>query len=232
MDRSIPNFRYRGLEFHNDRMWKWGSVARALDFMEKYDMKVTEVEYIVQWAEDHRSYEQKYKEQMCFHMCELFGVKEGYFYEEPSSLAEEEAAAAVSEAAEPSLHAEQVVAQELPGISPRKRAAFWLMFGLLAFLVVAVSVVLMLAYFPYEQVGDVYTTVVVWNFSYGCIVGMIAAGMLLCLVLLALLAWRFIKKYGFKAKKIQECQAKLDTCQAKLGGQNADDKVQSEEKTR
>ena len=32
------------------------------------------MEYIVQWAEDHRSYEQKYKEQMCFHMCELFGV--------------------------------------------------------------------------------------------------------------------------------------------------------------
>lgn len=165
-------------------------------------------------------------------MYELFGVKESYFYEEPSSLAEEEAAAAVSEAAEAALPAEQVVAQVLPMISPRKRAAFWLMFGLLAFLVVAVSVVLMLAYFPYEQVGDVYTTVVVWNFSYGCIVGMIAAGMLLCLVLLALLAWRFIKKYGFKAKKIQECQAKLDTCQAKLGGQNADDKVQSEEKTR
>ena len=37
-------------------------------------MKVTEVEYIVQWCEEHRSYEQKYKEQMCFHMCELFGV--------------------------------------------------------------------------------------------------------------------------------------------------------------
>ena len=45
-----------------------------LPLLEKYDMKVTEVEYIVQWAEDHRSYEQKYKEQMCFHMCELFGV--------------------------------------------------------------------------------------------------------------------------------------------------------------
>ena len=39
-------------------------------------MKVTEVEYIVQWAEEHRSYEQKYKEQMCFHMCELFNVKQ------------------------------------------------------------------------------------------------------------------------------------------------------------
>lgn len=45
-----------------------------LAILKKYDMKVTEVEYIVQWAENHRSYEQKYKEQMCFHMCELFGV--------------------------------------------------------------------------------------------------------------------------------------------------------------
>ena len=48
--------------------------ADILAILEKYDMKVTEVEYIVQWADDHRSYEQKYKEQMCFHMCELFGV--------------------------------------------------------------------------------------------------------------------------------------------------------------
>ena len=172
-------------------------------------------------------------------MCELFGVKESYFYGEPSSLAEEEAAAAVSEAAEPSLPAEQVVAQELPMISPRKRAAFWLMFGLLAFLVAAVSVVLMLAYFPYEQVGEGHTTVVAWNFSYGCIVGMIAAGMLLCLALFALLAWRFIKKYGCKAQKMQEfqekvdkCNIKRDKCNTKRGGQNADDKVQSEEKTR
>ena len=45
-----------------------------LDILDKYDIKVTEVEYIVQWAEEHRSYEQKYKEQMCFHMCRLFGV--------------------------------------------------------------------------------------------------------------------------------------------------------------
>lgn len=46
-----------------------------LAILKKYDMKVTEVEYIVQWAEDNRSYEQKYKEQMCFHMCGLFDVK-------------------------------------------------------------------------------------------------------------------------------------------------------------
>ena len=45
-----------------------------LAILDKYGMKVTEVEYIVQWAEEHRSYEQKYKEQICFHMCELFGV--------------------------------------------------------------------------------------------------------------------------------------------------------------
>lgn len=46
-----------------------------LQILDKYHMKVTEVEYIVQWAEEHRSYEQKYKEQICFHMCELFNVK-------------------------------------------------------------------------------------------------------------------------------------------------------------
>lgn len=45
-----------------------------LEILKKHGMKVTEVEYIVQWAEEKRSYEQKYKEQMCFHMCELFGV--------------------------------------------------------------------------------------------------------------------------------------------------------------
>ena len=48
--------------------------ADILAILDKYGMKVTEVEYIVQWAEEHRSYEQKYKEQICFHMCELFGV--------------------------------------------------------------------------------------------------------------------------------------------------------------
>ena len=47
--------------------------ADILAILEKYGMKVTEVEYIVQWAEEHRSYEQKYKEQM---MCELFGVNQ------------------------------------------------------------------------------------------------------------------------------------------------------------
>lgn len=45
-----------------------------LAILAKYGMKVTEVEYIVQWADEKRSYEQKYKEQICFHMCALFGV--------------------------------------------------------------------------------------------------------------------------------------------------------------
>jgi len=45
-----------------------------LSVLNRYGMKCTEVEYIVQWAEEQRSYEQKYKEQMCFHMCRLFGV--------------------------------------------------------------------------------------------------------------------------------------------------------------
>ena len=46
-----------------------------LDMLAKYHLRCTEVEYIVQWCEEPRSYEQKYKEQMCFHMCKLFGVK-------------------------------------------------------------------------------------------------------------------------------------------------------------
>ena len=46
-----------------------------LAILNKYGIAVTEVEYITLWAEDHRSYEQMYKEQICFHMCELFGVK-------------------------------------------------------------------------------------------------------------------------------------------------------------
>ncbi|WP_125768470.1 sugar phosphate isomerase/epimerase family protein [Companilactobacillus furfuricola] len=46
-----------------------------LDILDKYNIKCTEVEYIVQWCEEPRSYEQKYKEQMCFHMCDLFGVQ-------------------------------------------------------------------------------------------------------------------------------------------------------------
>lgn len=45
-----------------------------LAILKKYDMKCTEVEYITMWAEDHRTYEQKYKEQICFHMCQLFHV--------------------------------------------------------------------------------------------------------------------------------------------------------------
>lgn len=45
-----------------------------LAILEKHQLIVSEVEYIVQWAEAQRSYEQKYKEQLCFHMCRLFKV--------------------------------------------------------------------------------------------------------------------------------------------------------------
>lgn len=46
-----------------------------LTILDQYYMRVTEVEYITQWADENRSYEQKYKEQVCFHMCDLFGVQ-------------------------------------------------------------------------------------------------------------------------------------------------------------
>ncbi|MFD0898114.1 sugar phosphate isomerase/epimerase family protein [Loigolactobacillus binensis] len=49
--------------------------ADILALLKKYELRCTEVEYIVQWCEEPRSYEQKYKEQACFHMCDLFGVK-------------------------------------------------------------------------------------------------------------------------------------------------------------
>ena len=38
-------------------------------------MKVTEVEYIVQWAGEHRSYEQKYKEQINCGLMENYSVE-------------------------------------------------------------------------------------------------------------------------------------------------------------
>lgn len=46
-----------------------------LDILDKYNIKVTEVEYITLWAEETIPYELKYKEQVCFHMCDLFGVE-------------------------------------------------------------------------------------------------------------------------------------------------------------
>lgn len=45
-----------------------------LAILDRYGMKCTEVEYITMWADEQRTYEQKYKEQICFHMCRLFGV--------------------------------------------------------------------------------------------------------------------------------------------------------------
>lgn len=47
----------------------------VLNILKKYQIKCTEVEDIVQWCEPKRSYEEKFKEQICFHMCRLFNVK-------------------------------------------------------------------------------------------------------------------------------------------------------------
>lgn len=69
---------YEGIELRSetyvDALNEGLTDQAILDILAKYDIKVTEVEYIVQWAEEKRSYEQKYKEQMCFHMCRLFEV--------------------------------------------------------------------------------------------------------------------------------------------------------------
>ena len=162
-------------------------------------------------------------------MCLLFGVEMTYFYEDPPVHIGKEAAAASSGKVASALFAEQALSMQTSG-STRKRVAFWLAFGLLTLVVVAVSVILILAYFPYEQRGEGYTPAVTWNFPYECIVGLIVVGILFCLALLGCLIWHFIKMYGLKMQKKQKCQAKLDKCQAKLGGQTADETIQSEER--
>lgn len=164
-------------------------------------------------------------------MCSLFGVEMTYFYKDPPVRIGKEAAAASSGKVASALFAEQALSMQTSG-STRKRVAFWLAFGLLTLVLVAVSVILILLYFPYEQRGEGYTPAVTWNFPYECIVGLIVVGILLCLALLGSLIWRFIKIYGLKAQKKQKCQAKLDKCQAKLGRQTADETIQSEEKNR
>lgn len=76
--RAAKNAGFEGIglraENYVDALNEGMSDQEILRILEKYHMRVTEVEYIVQWAEEHRSYEQKYKEQICFHMCGLFGV--------------------------------------------------------------------------------------------------------------------------------------------------------------
>lgn len=76
--RAARNAGFEGIglraETYVDTLDKGLSDREILEILEKYQMRVTEVEYIVQWAEEHRSYEQKYKEQICFHMCGIFGV--------------------------------------------------------------------------------------------------------------------------------------------------------------
>lgn len=47
-----------------------------LQILAKYQISVAEVECIQGWAANERTYEEKFKEQICFHMCRLFGVKQ------------------------------------------------------------------------------------------------------------------------------------------------------------
>ncbi|MCQ2557278.1 MAG: sugar phosphate isomerase/epimerase [Ligilactobacillus sp.] len=77
--KAAANAGYDGIglraETYVDALNEGLSDQDILDILAKYNVKCTEVEYIVQWCEEPRSYEQKYKEQACFHMCDLFGVE-------------------------------------------------------------------------------------------------------------------------------------------------------------
>lgn len=76
--KAAKNAGFEGIglraETYVDALNEGMSDEDLIKILDAYGMRVTEVEYIVQWAETNRSYEQKYKEQICFHMCELFGV--------------------------------------------------------------------------------------------------------------------------------------------------------------
>lgn len=61
-------------ETYADALAEGYSDQDLLRLLHQYGLRVTEVEYIVAWAEDRRSYEQMWKEQVCFHMCKQFGV--------------------------------------------------------------------------------------------------------------------------------------------------------------
>lgn len=164
-------------------------------------------------------------------MCSLFGVEMTYFYKDPPLHIGKEAAAASLGKVASALSMEQALSMQTSGPT-RRRVAFWLAFGLLALVVVAVSVILILAYFPYGYPEESVITFVAWNFTRESIFVIIVITVLIGLSLFACLAWRLIKKYGLDPQKKQKCQAKLDKCQAKLGGQTADETIQSEEKKR
>lgn len=164
-------------------------------------------------------------------MCLLFGVEMTYFYKDPPLHIGKEAAAASLGKVASALSMEQALSMQTSGPT-RRRVAFWLAFGLLALVVVAVSVILILAYFPYGYPEESVITFVAWNFTRESIFVIIVITVLIGLSLFACLAWRLIKKYGLDPQKKQKCQAKLDKCQAKLGGQTADETIQSEEKKR
>lgn len=45
-----------------------------LAILKRYGIRCTEIEYLTGWAHEKRSYEEKYREQLIFHMGRLFGV--------------------------------------------------------------------------------------------------------------------------------------------------------------
>lgn len=163
-------------------------------------------------------------------MCLLFGVEMTYFYKDPPVHIGKEAAAASSGKVASALFAEQSLPMGQTSGSMRKRVAFWLAFGLLTLVLLAVSVILILAYYPYGYHEESVITFVAWNFTRESIFVIIVITVLIGLSLFACLAWRLIKKYGLDPQKKQKCQAKLDKCQAKLGRQTADETIQSEER--
>ncbi|GBD61814.1 putative uncharacterized protein [Tetragenococcus halophilus subsp. halophilus] len=63
-------------EAYVDALAEGYSDEELLQILKKYQMKVTEIECVQAWAAENRSYEEKFKEQVCFHMCHLFGVKQ------------------------------------------------------------------------------------------------------------------------------------------------------------
>ena len=54
----MKGFDFRGLEFHNNRMWKWGSVEKALDFMQQFELNalVFHQNDLVDWLVEPRTY--------------------------------------------------------------------------------------------------------------------------------------------------------------------------------
>lgn len=63
-------------EAYVDALAEGWTDKELLKIVNKHQMRVTEIECIQGWGAEKRSYEEKFKEQVSFHMCHLFGVKQ------------------------------------------------------------------------------------------------------------------------------------------------------------